>query len=389
MRFVGDAAERHGAGSKTLDDLPGRLDFFQRHGVLRPLECHQAAQGKQLFSLLVDQARIFLIGARIIATYRMLQFGNTVRRPHMGFAALTPGVIATHIQLFAIDERTTKGILMPAGSLFGHFFQANAFDGGRRTGKVLCNEFAGQANSIKDLRAAVGLIGGDTHLGHDLVQTLAQRLDIALLCFGKIKPFRKLGEHVLNGLEHQVGVDGFRAITGQCCKVMHFQRSAGLDDQPRFCTQPLPNQVMMHGRRGQQHGDSQVIRVYPSVGKNQNIMAFTHRLFRRAAQGQQSLFHAFRTIDRRIGDIEGERAESPATVVFDLTDLFQVGIGEHRLFHFQAHVFTATAQAQEIGAGADECHQGHDDLFADGIDGWVGHLGEVLLEIGAQVPCAV
>ena len=31
VRFLGNGAERHGAGGEALDDLRGRLDFFERH----------------------------------------------------------------------------------------------------------------------------------------------------------------------------------------------------------------------------------------------------------------------------------------------------------------------------------------------------------------------
>ncbi len=41
-------------------------------------------------------------------------------------------------------------------------------------------------------------------------------------------------------------------------------------------------------------------------------------------------------------------------------------------------------QIEDVGAWSDERHEAHHQLFADGVDGRIRHLREVLLEIGVQ-----
>src|SRR5918998_66421 len=45
--LLGDGAERHPPGTEALDYLLGRLDLFQWHGLLRPLEVEEAPERRQ------------------------------------------------------------------------------------------------------------------------------------------------------------------------------------------------------------------------------------------------------------------------------------------------------------------------------------------------------
>ena len=54
-----------------------------------------------------------------------------------------------------------------------------------------------------------------------------------------------------------------------------------------------------------------------------------------------------------------------------------------------AGVVTVTVQVEQIGARADEGAQRHHQLFANRVDGRVGHLREVLLEVTRQRFAAV
>ena len=39
---------------------------------------------------------------------------------------------------------------------------------------------------------------------------------------------------------------------------------------------------------------------------------------------------------------------------------------------------------QDVAGISHEGHEGHDEFFADGIDGWIGHLSKELFEVGIQ-----
>ena len=67
--------------------------------------------------------------------------------------------------------------------LLGDLLQADAFDGGGGAGEIFLDEVGGQADRVEDLRAAIGLVGRDAHLGHHLQHALADRLDVVLLHF--------------------------------------------------------------------------------------------------------------------------------------------------------------------------------------------------------------
>ena len=71
---------------------------------------------------------------------------------------------------------------MPLDRLARDLAQADAFDLRVRAGEVLLARTLDlQADGVEDLRAAVGLVGRDAHLGHDLQHALVDRLDVALL----------------------------------------------------------------------------------------------------------------------------------------------------------------------------------------------------------------
>ena len=75
VRFLADGAERHGAGGEALDDLLGRLDFFERHGLVGFLELDQAAQRAELAVLVVDQVGVFLERREALLPDGVLQLG--------------------------------------------------------------------------------------------------------------------------------------------------------------------------------------------------------------------------------------------------------------------------------------------------------------------------
>ena len=58
----------------------------------------------------------------------------------------------------------------------------NTADVGRDAGEVFVDHFRCEADALEYLSPAVGRHGGDSHLAHDLEDTLAQRLDEVAHC---------------------------------------------------------------------------------------------------------------------------------------------------------------------------------------------------------------
>lgn len=83
----------------------------------------------------------------------------------------------------------------------------------------------------------------------------------------------------------------------------------------------------------------------------------------------------------RIGDVQLIAAELLARDLLDVADLRHGGEVQHRLRHFQAQRRVDVVDVQQVRLGADEGHQRHHQLFADGVDRRVRHLREQLAEI--------
>ena len=96
--FSADRTERHRTGCKALDDLGSRLDFVDRNRFARvDLELKQATQCQVTLALVIDELRVFLVGAEVVGAGAVLQLGNRIWRPHMFFATHTPCVFAAGV----------------------------------------------------------------------------------------------------------------------------------------------------------------------------------------------------------------------------------------------------------------------------------------------------
>jgi hypothetical protein len=175
--------KRHRAGGEALDDVLGRLDLVERHRLallVAAVLIEQAAHGQQPLGLLVDDFR-----ERLVASGSEL--------PRTACCSLATDSASRHGPRRGrgrrIRRRRRARSCRPArrrtrrggGARFlGDLGQADALDAGRGAGEILVDEIGLQADRVEDLRAAIGLVGRDAHLGHHLEQALADRLDVAL-----------------------------------------------------------------------------------------------------------------------------------------------------------------------------------------------------------------
>ena len=130
----------------------------------------------------------------------------------------------------------------------GDFRQASALDRGRGAKKEFVDERARQAHGVEDLRAAIGLVGRNAHLGHNLKKALIDRLDEALDGFIATDWLRQFLGHCRQSLEGEIGIDSFGAVTGKTCEVMDLARLAGLDDEADRGSKAFADEVMVDGR---------------------------------------------------------------------------------------------------------------------------------------------
>src|SRR5712664_2334070 len=219
VRFDRNRAVRHRAGREALHDLGGRLDLFDRNGFyVAEAELEQPAEGHVALRLVVDDGGVFLVGLRGVLPRRLLQFGDRIRRPHVLLAAHAPGVLAARIQhrfehRIVLVERS----LVDADRLFGNLENIYALDRGGRAAEVFVHERSRETDRLEDLRAGVGHVGGDAHLGHHLLQALADRLDEVLdrlpaVDFGSEVASRR---KVKQRFEREIRMHGFGPVAAE------------------------------------------------------------------------------------------------------------------------------------------------------------------------------
>ena len=364
------------------------FDFLNRHRraaeFFRVLDPEQAADGEEPLGLVVHGLCEFAILVRQVGAHRVLQRADRFRRPCVILAAHAHGVVAADRKRIAIDRCVAEREAMSAKGLFGDFGEADAFDARCRAGEIGADKIRPQADGIENLRAAIGLIGRDAHLGHHLQQALVDRLDVALDDFLVVELLRQIALHRDQRFKREIGVDRFRAVAGETGEVMNFARLAGFDDKPDRRAQALADQMMMHRRAAEQRRRRNAVDACGAVRQDDDVDAVAHSLFGLVAQPRQRPIEARRAELGLPRHVEGDRLEVGVAHLRDRADFLEILVGEDRLAHFEPlgvrHVF----EVEQVRPRPDDRNEAHDEFFADRIDRRVRHLREVLLEIGEQ-----
>ena len=177
---------------------------------------------------------------------------------------------------------------MPLDRLARDLLEPDALDLAVGAGEIFGDEVATQADRVEDLRAAIGLIGGDAHLRHHLEDALVGRLDVALDRFLGRELLVELGQHGLDGLEGEIGIDRLGAVAGKRRELMHLVRLAGLDHEADRGPQAAADQMMMHGGRREQRGDRDAVGPGRAVGQDDDVLAGAHGGFSARLQSLSS-----------------------------------------------------------------------------------------------------
>ena len=82
----------------------------------------------------------------------------------------------------------------------------------RRSREIAGDELGGQAHCLEDLRAAVGLVGGDAHLRHHLHQALADGLDVTLVALIGGWAARQRRRENIDAGKGEPGMDGLGTV---------------------------------------------------------------------------------------------------------------------------------------------------------------------------------
>ena len=378
--LAADRAEAHGAGREALDDGGSRFDFVDGNRLVRPLEVHQTADRQQPLALLVDAGGESLVLDRRVAAHGVLKAGDALRRPGVILPAQAERVVAAGVEHGAIDRIVAEGIAMAAHRLFGDLGPARTLDRGGSAGEILFDEARVQADRIEDLGATIGLVGRDAHLGHHFQEALANRLDEVLLHVVGLERQAVLHPHLLQRFEREVGVDRLGAIARQAAEMVDLARLASLDHKAGLGAQSAADQIVVHGGGREQRRDRHPLCRHGAIRQDQDVAVGQNGIGCFDADAVERLLEAAGALGRRPRRVDGGGAEGAVKQLLDRANLFQLGVGQHGLRHFQPLVGAGMA-AEQVGTRADHGHQRHHQLLTDRIDRRVGDLGEILLEV--------
>ena len=388
MRLGTDRAVAHGAGREALDDLAGRLDLVQRHGLAHPLlEGEQAAQGRESFRLVVDQGRVLLEDVVPGRPGGVLQLEHGPGVEQVVLALATPLVLATDPQVAVggLGRVGQVGEAMAFGHLGGDLGQPDPLDVGGRAGEVRVDQLVRQAHGLEHLGPGVGGNRRDAHLGHDLEDALGQTLDVVGgRVLGRDARDHLVADQVVDGLEGQVRVDRAGAVADQAGHVVHLAGVTRLHHQPHLGPGLDAHEVVVHGRGQQQRRDRRHLGVRVAVGQDDDSRPVVDRggdlledALQRRGQAVTTLGHGVQAVDRHGGEV------GVLAVLVHVEDLRQLLVGEDGA---RQHDLATRAGlgVQHVALRTDARGHRRHELLADGVQRRVGHLREQLLEVVEQ-----
>ena len=158
---------------------------------------------------------------------------------------------------------------------------------------------------------------------------------------------------------------------------MDFADFTRLHDQAALGAAVVADQIVVNAGEGEGGRDRGEFLGAAPVGQDQNRVAFVDGLHRAAAQFRHGLFQAFAALR----DLEqGGQGSGADIALVEGADAFQSVVAEHRLFNTQL-VRVVVGFLKQIEFVADVGLKGGHQLFADGVERGIGHLGKQLLEV--------
>ena len=295
----------------------------------------------------------------------------------MALAVATPLQHPADGQDLALGARV--GAEVAPERLGGEHVEADAADPRGGAGEVAVDDLALEPDGLEDLRAAIGLDRRDPHLGDRLEQALADGLDdplLGLLDLEVLGQQRALGE-LVEGLEHQVGVDRRGAVADERRHVVDVARLAGLDHEAGAQARARPHEVVVDGRHGQQRRDRDPLGAEVAIRQDEDVGPVLHLLVGLAADGREAVLHAVGALLDRPADVERRGVED---LVGHLAQLLELSVAQDRLVDDELMGLVGRLR-QQVDLGADAGRQAHHDVLADRVHRRVGDLGEQLLEV--------
>ena len=380
--LVGLAAQgtvAHGSGFEPLDDGADRLHLLKGDAAVGVIaEVQQAAQVHALGTHVVHGAGEVFEGLVVAREAGFLEQMDGLRGEEVLFLAAAE-LVSTAVGQLHVDIQTqrVKGGVVGSFHIRLNVFQTDTAHTADRTGEVLVDDILGDADRLKDLAALVALDGGDAHLGGDLHDAVQHSLVVVIHGGVVILVQQTLVDELGNGVVGQIGVDGAGTVAQQGGKVVHLVGLGTLKDEGHGRALLGADEVLGHGRNGQQAGDGNMVLVNVAVREDDDVGTVLVGAVHLQEDAVDGLFQAGVLIV-----IDGHRGGLEAGHVHVL-DLEQIGAGQDGVLHLE-HLAVLGLVLQQVAVGTHIDAGGGDHLLTDGIDGRVGDLCEPLLEVVEQ-----
>ena len=379
MGFTAQCAVAHGRGFEPLDDGRHRLDLFQRDAAVGVIvEVQQTAQMHALFAHVVHGAGKVLEGLVVVGEACFLEQVNGLRVEQVLFLAAAE-FVRTAVGKLHVDVQTQRveGRIVLGLDVGLNVLKVDAAHTADRAGEILVDDLFRDADRLKDLAALVALDGGNAHLGGDLHDAVEDGLVVVVHGGIIILVQQALIDELADGLMGQIRVDGTRAVAQQGGKVVHLVRLGALEDEGQRGALLGADEVLRHRRDGQQTGDGDMVFVDVAVGQDDDVRPVLVGAVHFEEHAVDGLFKAGVLV---VVDGNGRDLEAGNVHVFDFQ---QIGGGQDGVVHLE-DLAVLRLVLQQIAVRAHIDAGGGDDLFADSVDGRVGHLCEPLLEVVEQ-----
>ena len=255
--------------------------------------------------------------------------------------------------------------------------QPHALHAADRVGEVTVHGGPVDANALKDLGGLVGLDSGDAHLGGNLHDPVEDGLVIVPDGHGGLLVQQSQFHQLLHALLGEIGVDGLGTVAQKGGEVVNVPGLRALQNHGDRCPLFGPNQVLLQGAHRQEGGNRHVILIHAPVRENDNVGALLIGPVHIHHQTVQGVGQRGPLVVQ-----QGDGLHMEARAVH-ISNLHQVHGGEDGVLNLQ-HGAVGRLLLQQVAAGAYVNGGVSDDLFPDGVDGGICHLGEELLEVVEQ-----
>ncbi len=377
----GKGAEGHARGGEATADVLDRLDLLKGNRGAALAQTEQVADGDgSVFGKGIDVGAVL---GRLVALVGPLEpdegmQGLDGRRGDGVHFSVTAPAVKTGIGQALCGGGGGVTLLMAADGFVGELVEADATHLGGGFREMVADELVAETDRLEQLAAVVARQHGDAHLRHDLQQPLVHGLPVGGDDLGGVH----LGQGTFGlptggQFPDQVGADGGSAEADEAGEVVDVTAVAGVGDEGGAHAESRPDEGVMDGRDGEQHGKGGLLGGDTAIRKAEDGNTFLDGSGGLVGQLVQPFPEGLPAAGNGENNRKRPGAEMGLLLAEDGGKLRRL---DHRGFEAEEADMVG-AVGQPVGPGAQVNGGGHDELFADRVDRRVGDLGEELPEI--------